>query len=136
MTADGDMPDENDGPAEEVGPEALLAAALAAGKEVAEAARETNVSERTAYRRLADPQFKRLLAELRGRMVSQALGRLSATMTKASDRLDTLLDSKSERTQLAAAKAVIGLTQQLREQTEIVERLAALEAAAAGGGKP
>jgi hypothetical protein len=101
----------------------LLAAALAAGQEVAEAARAAGVSERTAYRRLAEPEFKRHVGELRGAMVSQALGRLSDAMTAAADRLRKLVDSADEKVALGAAKAVLELTPRLREAEELQGQL-------------
>ena len=75
MTAGFDSLGESDDPAEFAGPDVVLAAALAAGEDVAAAAEAAKISERTAYRRLSDPQFKRLVSELRGRMVSRALGK-------------------------------------------------------------
>jgi hypothetical protein len=135
LTTGGDSPGENaEAPGTE-SPDGLLAAGLAAGLEIAEAAKVANVSESTAYRRLRDPAFRHLVAELRGKMVEQAVGRLAASMTKAADRLVKLLDSKSERVRLNTAKAIIGMVQKLREQTEIEDRLAALEAAAVEGSK-
>jgi hypothetical protein len=68
-----------------------LALGLAQGKTVAAAAKAANVSERTAYRRLADPAFRRLVRDLRGEMVSQAVGRLTALSGKALDELERLL---------------------------------------------
>ena len=44
---------------------ALLIAALAGGHTVAGAAREARLSERTAYRRLADPAFRQAVATAR-----------------------------------------------------------------------
>ncbi len=134
MAAAGDRPDEHDDPrADPAGPDALLAAALAGGRDVADAAAAAGVSESTVYRRLRSPEFRKLVAQLRGEMVGQALGRMAALMTEAADRLKKLLNSRNERVRLAAVKVVLEVTPRLREQSEIEERLVALEAAAGGG---
>jgi hypothetical protein len=114
----------DDGAPAAADPDDLLAVALAAGQEVADAARSARLSERTAYRRLADPDFRRRVAELRGRAVDRALGRLSGTMAQAADRLKALLDSDDERVALAAARAVLEFGHRLREQVELEERVA------------
>ena len=54
----------------------VLAMALAAGACAAEAARQTGVSLSTVNRRMADPDFRRFVADLRGQMLAAALGRL------------------------------------------------------------
>lgn len=53
--------------------EALLLA-LACGATVESAARSAGVAERTAYRRLNDPAFRRRLQDLRADMVQRTAG--------------------------------------------------------------
>jgi hypothetical protein len=109
------------------GPDDLLAAALAAGAEVAEAAERAGVSRRTAFRRLNDVGFRARVDELRRRMVAQAVGRLADSMSEAADKLKGLLASDDERVQLAAAKAILEAGPRLREQEELAERVQQLE---------
>jgi hypothetical protein len=115
-----------------------LLVALAGGRTVREAARAAGIGERTATRRLADPAFRRRLAELRAEMVEQALGRAAKAMSAAADTLRKLLQAQRESVRLGAARALLELTPRLRESVELEQRLLALEAkmAAGKGWKP
>jgi hypothetical protein len=73
-----------------------LAVALAAGQTLREAAVAVGIGERTATRRWADPEFRRLVAELRGAAVERATGKLAEGMTEAADVLRELLNAESE----------------------------------------
>jgi soluble lytic murein transglycosylase-like protein len=84
-----------------------LALELAAGKTVADAAAAACLSQRTAYRRLDDPQFCGRLARLQHEMIAQAVGRLAEAATKAADRLVALLDAESETVRLGAARSIL-----------------------------
>jgi len=110
----------------EKGDDALLLA-LAAGATVREAARQARVCERTAARRLADPDFRRRLAEARADMVQRALGKLSDASTAAADALRALLKAKKETVRLSAARAILELGNRLRDPVEMEARLAVLE---------
>jgi hypothetical protein len=104
-----------------------LLMALAAGRTVQEAAQLAGVSERTAYRRLADPEFARQVSAARAEMVERAVGRMSDGMIAAADRLRVLVDSHDERVALGASRSVLELTTKLRESLEWEQRLSALE---------
>src|SRR5262249_54528151 len=108
-------------------PHELLAAGLAAGRSVKKAAAAAGMGERTAYRKLKDPAFKALVAELRQRMVSRAVGRLSAGMTQAAGKLLKLLASRDEKVQLAAAKAILEAGPRLRDSEVLAVKVAELE---------
>ena len=112
-----------------------LAVALASGMTVAAAAHVAGVSERTAHRRLADAAFARRVTEIRGEMVSRAVGRMTRGMTAAANTLLALLEAADERVRLGAAKAVLELGVKLREATELEARLLALEEQSPGNGK-
>lgn len=107
-----------------------LAAELAAGKTVRDAATATGVAERTAFRRLTDPKFKARVSELRGRMVTAA-GRLADGMTAAADVLRALLADEDARLRYKAAGKVLELAASLRVQVELADRMAELKAQAA-----
>jgi hypothetical protein len=108
--------------------DAKVLMALACGATVAAAARQTGASERTIYRRLADPQFKRELQVLREDMVQRASGTLTAAGTEAVKALLELLKSATPHaTRLGAARAVLELGVKLREAAELEGRIAALE---------
>jgi hypothetical protein len=110
------------------GADESLALALSTGQTIADAARAAGVSERTARRRWADPDFRRRVADLRGEVIAQAASRLAAAMTRAADRLALLVDSPDHRTALAAAKAVVGLGLLAREKVDSEGLVRELEA--------
>jgi hypothetical protein len=108
------------------GDEQLLGA-LAAGHAVEEAARAAGISQRTAYRRLADPAFQRRLAGARDNLVTEALGELVASAAAAVGTLRTLLDARDDRIKLGAAKTLLEQLLRIRETVALAERVAALE---------
>ncbi len=108
--------------------DAALLLALASGETVREAARLAGIGERTATRRLADADFRRRVAELRGEMVSRAVGRLADGSTEAVAALRKLLDAGTPpAVRLGAARAILELGTKLRESVELEQRLADLE---------
>jgi hypothetical protein len=107
--------------------DSALIAALACGGTVEASATAAGVSEATVYRRLAEPDFRRRIDEARADMVSRAVARIGAASTLAADTLRELLKARSETVRLGAARAVLELGAKLREQTELAERIAALE---------
>jgi hypothetical protein len=105
----------------------LLAAGLAGGLTVVTAARKAGLSERSAYRRLSDDDFRRRATEARAAMVERALGRTADGMAAAALTLRRLLDSDSDSVRLGAARALLELGVKLRENCDQEGRLAALE---------
>jgi hypothetical protein len=102
--------------------------ALACGATVEVAARQAGVSESTAYRRLADPEFRGQLQRLRADMVQRTTGALTAASTEAVKALLALMQPATPPpVRLGAARAVLELGTRLRESAELEERLAALE---------
>jgi hypothetical protein len=105
-----------------------LLLALACGAAVQSAAQKAGLSERTAYRRLADTGFQRRLRELRADMVQRTSGMLTAA---AGEAVKTLLTLQKETTpaavRLGAARAILEIGLKVRDATELEERLAALE---------
>jgi AcrR family transcriptional regulator len=108
--------------------DAALLAALASGATVRDAAKSAGVAERTVYRRLDDPEFRRRVDSTRAEMVSQAVARLSAAATEAVDTLRDLLSSDMDFARLGAARAILEIGIRLREHGELAERIATLEA--------
>jgi hypothetical protein len=116
-----------------------LLLALACGATVEQAARQVGISESTAYRRLADPDFLRRLQKLRGDMVQRTAGALTAAATEAVRTLLELMKPASPHaSRLGAAKAVLEIGMKVREMAELEERMTTLEeqlaAGAAAGG--
>ena len=105
-----------------------LALALATGQTLRDAAAASSVAERRAFRRMADPVFRRRVGELRGEMVGRAVGRLADGSTEAVAALRKLLDAGTPpAVRLGAARAILELGTKLRESVELEQRLADLE---------
>lgn len=106
-----------------------LALALARGLSHAAAARTVGMSARTVQRRLESKEFRQRVQTLRGRLVEQAVGLLSATNTAAARTLRQLLRDDSPMIRLSAAKAILELGTKLRESLELQQRIEAVEQA-------
>ena len=104
-----------------------LVLAVARGLTVRHAAEESGFSERTAHRRLADPEFCRRVSAIRGELMERAGGRLSDAATQAVDVLRELLDSDADTIRLAAARTILQQTVALRTAAELEQRIARLE---------
>src|SRR5215210_2043981 len=100
-----DNPSQAPFPAKRTQGDQLLVAALAAGAPVEQAARQSGLSARTAYRRLADPAFQARLAAARDELIVSAVAALAGCAGKAVSTLAALLESSDERIQLGAARA-------------------------------
>jgi hypothetical protein len=105
----------------------LLAMAIASGASASAAAREMELSLSTVQRRIADPEFRQLVAELRREMLTSALGRVSHNMTRAADTVAALLDAEEPHIRLRAARALMTLGLKLHDSLELSERIEALE---------
>jgi hypothetical protein len=111
--------------------DAALVVALAGGKSVEAAAGEAGVSERTAYRRLADPAFRQRVTGARATMVERALGELAAGAAAAVGTLRDLHADKATppAVRQSAARSYLEMGRRLTEAVEVEQRLAALEQA-------
>jgi hypothetical protein len=107
----------------------VLLLALACGGTVEATARQCHLSERTIYRRTAEPDFRRRrLQSFRADMVQRAAGLLTAAAVEA---VKTLLELQKASApfgvRLDAARAVLEIGVKLREAADLEDRLAALE---------
>ena len=107
--------------------DAALIAALATGATVRDAASDVGVGERTVYRRLDDPAFRRQVDDARAALIATAVARLGAASTKAVATLEGLLTADSEAVQLGAARAILDAALKWREHQDLTERVAVLE---------
>jgi hypothetical protein len=117
--------------------EDALLLALACGATAEGAARQCGLSERTVYRRLAEPEFRRQLQRVRADMVQRTAGALTAAATES---VRTLLElqkpSSPPSVRLGAARAILEIGLKLREVSELEERLAELEERLAAPPQP
>ena len=108
--------------------EDALLLALACGATVEAAAKQCDLTDRTIYRRLQDPDFRARLQELRADMVKRAAAMLTAAATKAVQTLLSLQkESVSANVRLGAARAVLEIGIKVRELVDLESRIAALE---------
>lgn len=106
----------------------ILVTTLACGGTVENAAQRAEISERSVYRRLENPEFKQLLKEFRSELVKRTAGVLSAASIEAVKTLHSLMDRNcSPGTRLSAARSVIELSLRMRNVIELEERLVEVE---------
>ena len=105
----------------------LLAAALAAGQSLKDAAAAAHMGERTAHRRAALPEFQAEVRMLRRAMVEEVVGRLNHYAKAAAFKLAALLASTDERIALGAATNLLNLVAKFRAE-DVEALVAALEA--------
>src|SRR5712691_3427053 len=102
--------------------------ALACGATVERAARQSGVSPRTVYRRLADPAFRKEVHDLRVEMLQRSAATLTAAASEAIKTLLTLQQpAEAGAVRLGAAKAILEIGMKLREMVDIEARLMELE---------
>ena len=102
--------------------------ALACGATVETAARQCGLAERTVYRRMKEPDFKKRLKQVRADIVRRTAGALTAAATESVRTLMELQKSPSPPpVRLGAARAVLELGMKVREIADLEERLVAME---------
>ena len=109
--------------------EQVLLTALAFGASVENAARKAGIGERTAYRRLADPDFRARLSQARQEAVVRTAGMLTGA---AVGSVKTLVDLQQDASVPAAvrrgaARDVLEMAVKYRESAEMEQRVAAVE---------
>jgi hypothetical protein len=93
-----------------------LLTALVSGCHIENAARSAGISERTAYRRLEDPEFRAKLEQSRKALRESILARLSDAGLDAISTLVDLLDSDDDNVRLKAAKTLLESLSKLNGQ--------------------
>lgn len=104
-----------------------LLSALTSGSSVRDAASAAGMSERTAYRRLQDPDFRARLTDARRQVVASAVERMTVTFVDAIDELHRLVRSEQESTRLRAVKLVMDYVHRFQQQSELHSRIDELE---------
>jgi hypothetical protein len=116
--------------------EQALLSALAFGATVEHAARKAGITERTVYRRLAEPAFQARLEQTRREAVVRTGGLISGASLGA---VKTLVDlhqdvSVPAAVRRGAARDLLEMNVKYRDATAIEQRVAALEARLADAG--
>lgn len=104
-----------------------LIRSLCEGLPVEQAARVVRSSPATAWRWLADPEFKRVLEQTKAELFGQAINELKAAALTAARGLVKLLTSKNETTRRLTAIEVLEINFRAREAEDIEVRLTKLE---------
>lgn len=105
-----------------------LAAQVATGKSIRQAAQTCGCSVDRAYELSRTIDFRQLVGQLRTEALAQTVGRLSAIATESVDVLSELLKPEQQpSTRLAAAKAVLSSLAPVSEVAELRQRMDELE---------
>jgi hypothetical protein len=105
-----------------------LAKGLAMGLGVPQAAQAAGLSERTAYRRLEDPAFRRRVDEQRAALVGETTGALAALGQRAAATLGELLRSDDKKVRLGAVRTALEFIYRANEQDTLARHLRELRA--------
>jgi hypothetical protein len=108
--------------------DALLAAALAKGSSVEQAAVQAGVSERTAYRRVKKPELQKRVDALQEEMIQQNAAIMTTAAQDANRSLIVLQDPSSPpAVRRAAARDILEMGIRYHEAADIERRLTDLE---------
>lgn len=102
---------------------------LVAGKTIEQAATDAGLSERTGYRRMAEPAFRERLTRAQDDRLAATSAAVSSSMSEAMTVLrDILRDGKAlHRDKVSAARSLLDFSLRFREHADLAQRLAALE---------
>ena len=92
-----------------------------------EGCKRAGVSKVTVYDWLKQENFRQELKRQRDELIERALDSLKANVTRATETLVKLLDSKSEPIRARAAEDIIEFAQKAIEHEELEKRIEALE---------
>lgn len=106
-----------------------MISALAQGSNLTQAAERAGCSPRTVARRLQREDFRQLVSVERRNYFDRASGLLAgAFMSAAATLVDLSRRSTNDSVRLGAARAVLEWGERLRDNLDLEERVAALEA--------
>lgn len=109
----------------------ILAASVAAGSSIRDAAQAAGCSESNAYTISRTPEFKNQVAAIRNDAIAAAVGVLSQAASKAAQTLVDLLSSEHEaKDRLAAARLILANLGPIQELGELRERITKIESQA------
>jgi hypothetical protein len=114
----------------------LIALAMAQGIPIRQWAQEHKVHIRAAYRLAERPAVRAKTAEIRARMVDEAVGRLAEAATTAALTLwDLVGTERPDTVRLGAARALLSSLIEVQSHAEMSRRFAAIEKKLFGGKK-
>ncbi len=104
-----------------------IIAALISSPTIEDAAKVAKVNPRTIYRKLKEPEFKSALDTAQNQVLSSTVRHMTFLFSKATKKLEQLMEAKSERVQLQALRLLLQSTPALRRDVEFDVRLQTLE---------
>jgi len=104
-----------------------LISRIAAGSSIERAAKAAGVSHASAFRWLADPDFKAALDRSKAAIFDKAISELRINGLKAAAVLVSLMKSKNETTRRLSAATILEINFRVKEEDEIGRRLDRLE---------
>ena len=110
-------------------PDEVIVAELLNSVSIREAAKKLGLQERTIYDRMKKPEFKKLYADARADVISQATARLQNFANQAVSCL-ALVMSKQEyapQVRINAADAILRYCLKFSEKADITDKIEALE---------
>ena len=112
----------------------LIAYHLARGATREEAGRVAGCCKRVVYNRLADPEFKLLVAGFRRAMIDEAVGKLATVAGRAVEVLSTALDDDRATIRVRAATTLLDALLRVRAHAELDDRFTEIEKRVARSG--
>jgi hypothetical protein len=106
-----------------------VALLIAAGRSIRAAAREADCGERTIHSWLEDSRYRTCIAELRHRMLDEAVGTLAEATNEAVGTLRKLLDDANSSVRLRAALGLLDAAVRMRQHVEFEARILRIEQA-------
>jgi hypothetical protein len=107
--------------------QSLFIAAKLTGAKTGDAAATAGISMRTAYRWMNSVQFQMQLREVQKDVLERATSRLTAATMDAVCTLHSLLQDPMPTIRLRAAESIIDCGWKMRDQLDLVSRIAQLE---------
>lgn len=103
--------------------------ALLTSPNIKTAAKKAKLSERTIYRAFEDKEFITEYRAAKRSIYEASLGQIQSSVGEAIATLSTALTSENDSVKVRAAQIILDYSAKTYEQTEITERVEALEAA-------
>ena len=106
----------------------ILAASVAAGSSIRDAAKMAGCSESNAYALSGSDEFRNEVARIRDAALTQAVGKLSDAAVKAATTLVELLGPENEaKDRLTAARLILSNLGPVTDLGELRDRIARIE---------
>jgi hypothetical protein len=107
--------------------EAAFILAVVGGSSVKAAAKAAGIGITEAYRRSADPAFKRRVSRMQAKLITRSLAMMKTNLVAAAKRLGVVVRSADEAVSLPAAWCIFEHAAKLLSTVELAEEVAKLK---------